>query len=125
LSPTPYEDSMTLDLFHNSFELGEIDSTGEFRHTVWIDRGGAAERNEPDRMLFAGDSSPGVELNALYPAGTRHLAVRSRHDGADFYSFCRVTLSPVPDRRDPRARTLEFFNDIEPDRAYLNFNCRL
>ncbi len=124
LSPTPYEDSMNLDLFNNAFQLGKISHDGTFVPVCWIDRNGISSVRDDSRNLFAGLSSPPVRLNDILSPGVHKLALYSTHDGQPFYSFCYVDLSPEPQFGSQRRR-IEFLNDLESDRAYIHFICRL
>lgn len=117
-----YEDSLLVDLYDNTFELVEIVEAGEPRHLTWIDRRGAVEASVLSAQLFAGDTAPAINLNEWLSPGTHRLALRSHHHGVPFYSFCYATLSPSADCDDPRARRIEFFNDLEPDRSCLTFS---
>jgi hypothetical protein len=123
--PATYEESLIVDLYNNTFELIEIEADGTLRPIAWIDKRGAVREPSPEAQLAAGDCSPPVELAGLLPPGVRRLAVRSLHLGEEFYSFCQVTLSPTSDPDDRRAYRLEFFNDLEPNRARITFLCRL
>ncbi|MBE6362519.1 MAG: hypothetical protein E7054_02585 [Lentisphaerae bacterium] len=123
MSPTPYEDSMTVDLFNNSFAFGYIDDKGKFNHLCWIDRNGVNQEHDGKANLYAGDSAPVIRLNDFNFKGRVQLALYSTHASGDmpFYSFCYAWLSSTADGKD--AYKLEFLNDLEPDRAYLKFYC--
>ena len=123
MSPTPYEDSMTVDLFNNSFALGYIDGAGKFNHLCWIDRNGVNQEHNGKANLYAGDSAPIIRLNDFDLKGKVQLALYSTHADGDmpFYSFCYAWISSSADGRN--AYKLEFLNDLEPDRAYLKFYC--
>ena len=123
MSPTPYEDSMTIDLFNNSFEFGVIGEDGEFTRLCWIDRNGINQEHDGKANLFAGDSAPVIRLNDFGFKGRVQFALYSTHASGDmpFYSFCYAHLSSTADGKD--SYRIEFLNDIEPDRAYLKFFC--
>ena len=123
ISPTPYEDSMTVDLYNNSFAFGFIDEDGKFNHLCWIDRNGVNAEHIGKNNLFAGDSTPVIRLNDFNFKGRMKLAVYSTHASGDmpFYSFCYVHLSDNAEGKN--AYRLEFLNDLEPDRAYIKFFC--
>ena len=123
ISPTPYEDSMTVDLYNNSFALGYIGEDGNFNHLCWIDRNGVNAEHIGKDNLFAGDSAPVVRLNDFGLKGRVQMALYSTHAGGDmaFYSFCYAHLSSDASGKD--SYRLEFLNDLEPDRAYLKFYC--
>lgn len=124
LSPTPYEDSMTLDLFNNSFEIGEVMPNGEFKSLCFIDLQGKSGSDCEEQRIFSGQSSPAIRLNDFGLTGLKHLAVRSSHGDMLFYSFCILKLSSSPEGS-ADSYQLEFLNDIEPDRAFINFSCYL
>ncbi|MBO5822396.1 MAG: hypothetical protein J6R86_05230, partial [Lentisphaeria bacterium] len=123
MSPTPYEDSMTVDLFNNSFEFGFIDEAGKFNHLCWIDRTGRTDEHIEKNNLFVGESSPAIRLNDFNFKGKVQLALYTTHAGGDmpFYIFCYAYLSSDAEGKD--AYRIEFLNDLEPDRAYLKFYC--
>ena len=121
ISPTPYEDSMTVDLYNNSFEFGVIAEDGKFTRLCWIDRNGVNPEHIAKENLFAGDSSPVIRLNDFNFKGKVKLAIYTTHADSDmpFYIFCHVWLSSDAAGKD--AYCLEFLNDLEPDRAYIKF----
>ena len=123
MSPTPYEDSMTVDLFNNSIEFGFIDEAGKFNHLCWIDRNGVNSEHIGKDNLFAGDKSPVVRLNDFGLKGKVKMALYSTHASGDmpFYSFCYAHLAKDADGSE--YYRLEFLNDLEPDRAYIKFYC--
>lgn len=121
ISPTPYEDSMTVDLYNNSFAFGFIGEDGKFNHLCWIDRNGVNAEHIGKDNLFAGDSTPVIRLNDFNFKGRVKLAVYSTHASGDmpFYNFCYLHLSGDAEGKD--SYRLEFLNDLEPDRAYIKF----
>ena len=123
MSPTPYEDSLTIDLFNNSFALGFIDEAGKFNHLCWIDRNGVNNEHDGSANLNAGISSPMIRLNDFNLKGKVQLALYSTHANGDvpFYNFCYAWLSSIADGKD--AYKLEFLNDLESDQSYLKFYC--
>ena len=123
MSPTPYEDSMTVDLFNNSFAFGFIDEKGKFNHLCWIDRNGVNNEHDGSANLNAGISSPMIRLNDFNLKGKVQLALYSTHANGDvpFYNFCYAWLSSIADGKD--AYKLEFLNDLESDQSYLKFYC--
>ena len=123
ISPTPYEDSMTVDLYNNSFQLGVIADDGSFKPLCWIDRNGVNAEHDGKQNLFAGEKSPVICLNDFKFKGKVKLAVYSTHASGDmpFYSFCYLNISGNADGSN--AYRLEFLNDLEPDRAYIKFYC--
>ena len=123
ISPTPYEDSMTVDLYNNSFALGYFDADGKFNHLCWIDRNGVNSEHIGKDNLFAGDKSPVVRLNDFGLKGKVKMALYSTHASGDmpFYSFCYAHLAK--DANGSESYRLEFLNDLEPDRAYIKFYC--
>ena len=124
LTPTPYEDSMTLDLFDNAFELGEILADGSFRRIGWVDKRGFSTTADEKQNLFAGESSPPVKLNGLFASGVRKLALFSTHFEQPFYSFGILEIASSPEFGG-ETRKIEFLNDLEPDRAFLHFTVSL
>ena len=120
-----YEDSLLVDLYDNAFELVDVVEAGAPRHVMWIDRRGAVAASEKSEQLFAGDTSPAINLSAWLLPGKHRLALRSHHLGAPFYSFCYAMLSPSADLDDPLVRRIAFLNDLEPDRSYLTFSVSL
>ena len=121
ISPTPYEDSMTLDLFNNSFEFGMINGDGTFSRICWIDRNGVNYEHSEKENLFAGDTSPVIDLAQFDLHGKQKMALRSTHYGEPFYSFCYLDFSPTADFNENEFYRIEFLNDLEPDRAFLKF----
>ena len=123
MSPTPYEDSLTIDLFNNSFALGYIDEAGKFNHLCWIDRNGVNQQHDGNANLNTGISAPVIRLNDFDLKGKVQLALYSTHADGDvpFYNFCYAYLSSSADGRN--AYKLEFLNDLEPDQSYLKFYC--
>ena len=123
ISPTPYEDSMTVDLYNNSFALGYFGEDGKFNHLCWIDRNGVNSEHIGKDNLFAGDKSPVVRLNDFGLKGKVKMALYSTHASGDmpFYSFCYANLAK--DAAGSESYRLEFLNDLEPDRAYIKFYC--
>lgn len=126
--PSPnaaYEESLILDLYNNAIELTEVSENGEMRHVVWIDRRGAVDSAAAATQIFAGQSSPPIDLGAWLTPGFHRLALRSLHLGEPFYSFCHAVLSPSEDPQHPQARKLAFLNEVESDRSSLTFKVRL
>ena len=123
LSPTPYEDSMTVDLFDNAFQIGVMEN-GTFRSCCYLDKEGVSPVLRREKNPFSSDITPVICLNDLGLKGLQKMAVYTTHaDSSEpFYIFCYVELSPTPEF-DKEVRRLEFLNDIEPDRACLNFEC--
>ncbi|MBR7155736.1 MAG: hypothetical protein IKD22_02770 [Lentisphaeria bacterium] len=125
LTPTPYEDSMTVNLFDSYFELGSVAEDGTFTPICFVDKNGVNNEWHKELNLFCGDVTPTLCLNDLVKAtGDCRLAVRSTYRGAPFYSFCYVDLAPDANFG-AETRRLEFLNDIEPDRAFINFTVKL
>ena len=124
LTPTPYEDSMTLDLFDNAFELGEVMPDGSFRRIGWVDKRGFSTEYDIKQDLFAGDAAPPVKLNDLFAPGVRNLALFSTHFGQPFYSFGVLEIASSAEFGS-ETRKIEFLNDLEPDRAFLHFTVSL
>ena len=120
LSPTPYEDSMTNDLYNNAHELLESQPDHTWRRLGWLDQTGFVAELDAGRNLFAGMTTPALCLNTLLGPGRHALAIRSTHRGDPFYIFCQAELAPTRDF-DEIVRVVKFFNDLEPDRAYLRF----
>jgi len=124
LSPTPYEDSMTNDLYNNSHELLERLPDGSLKRLGWLDRTGFVPELDPSQNLFAGMSTPPLCLNRILKEGTHSLAIRSTHKNDPYYIFCQVELSP-DEHFKGKTRTIQFLNDLEPDRAYLRFEVNI
>ncbi|MBQ6470355.1 MAG: hypothetical protein IJJ33_00095 [Victivallales bacterium] len=120
LSPTPYEDSMTNDLYDNAHELLERLPDGTLRRLGWLDRTGLVPELDPRQNLFAGVSTPPLCLNRILGRGRHSLAIRSTHKNDPFYIFCQAELSPEA-QFTSQTRIIQFLNDLEPDRAYLRF----
>lgn len=125
LSPTPYEDSMTVDLFDNAFQIGVMEN-GVFKSCCYLDKEGKSPVLRRELNPFCSDITPVICLNDLGLKGKQKMAIYTTHAGGNdpFYIFCWAELSPDPEFK-KEVRRLEFLNDIEPDRAYLNFECTL
>ena len=121
ISPTPYEDSMTNELYNNAHELGEVMEDGSFRCLGWMDCNGFATELDAKQNLFAGDAAPAICLNLLLEPGHHRLAIHSTHKGEPYYIFCQVELARNC-RFDQGVRLIQFLNDLEPDRSYLRFD---
>ena len=111
---------MTNDLYNNAHELLESQPDHTWRRLGWLDQTGFVAELDAGRNLFAGMTTPALCLNTLLGPGRHALAIRSTHRGDPFYIFCQAELAPTRDF-DENVRVVKFFNDLEPDRAYLRF----
>ena len=122
--PLAFEDSLIVDLYDIKLLLGEIGSDGKFRKLGYIGKNGFQPGEIPrEEQLFPGDSAPAVALHELLPPGRHSLALYSEHLGAPFYSFIEAALASDLSGKD--AYTIEFRNELEPDRAFLNWEINL
>ena len=122
--PLAFEDSLIVDLYDIKLLLGEIGSDGKFRKLGYIGKNGFQPGEIPrEEQLFPGDSAPAVALHELLPPGRHSLALYSEHLGAPFYSFIEAALASDLSGKD--AYTIEFRNELEPDRAFLNWEVNL
>ena len=121
--PLPFEDELIVDLYNIELQLGVI-CDGEFRALGWIGKDGfqtvAVSR---EKQLEIGESTPRIDLASILGPGCHQVALRSRHLGEKFYSFFEAQL--IPDGDMDRTYTIEFRNELEPDRAFLRWMCRI
>jgi hypothetical protein len=117
---TSLEDDNFFDLFDNTLELGIFTPRGGFTVLGELTRSGltAPGGTSGSNRLMPGDTSPPVALHELLPPGRHRLAVRTIHMREPFYSFITLKLFFSPDGP---AECIEFCNELEPDRAYLNW----
>lgn len=126
--PNAYEDSIWIDLFNNDLVLEALkDGEPQTVHRLgFVDRQGLhSEPGRPEDRLFAQDRSPWVNLGKALAAlptdfHPTHLRLASRKNGAPFYLFFRIYLSPEP-ALTPDSRTLEFCVDLDEDWSALVF----
>ncbi|MGN0870057.1 MAG: hypothetical protein ACI4UV_02615 [Victivallales bacterium] len=122
---TSLEDSNYFDLFDNRLELvilqdnGKIKKVGEIGKTSFYPDGGCPKEDQ----LLPGDISPALPLHALLPPGKYRLGIRSIHQGEPFYSLISVQLKNSD--HDTCWRQLDFYNDLEPDRSLLTWECEI
>ena len=121
--PTPYEDSLIVDLFDNAFAVGVMTDAG-FKRICYLDKKGKSDLLRREENPFCGDVTPPLCLHDLGLKGVQKMAIHTTHADTEepFYIFCYAELSPDP-AFSREVRRLEFLNDIEPDRAFLNFTC--
>jgi len=118
LLPASYEKSLIDDLYDIRYMLGERMPDGSEREICWIGCDGLHDNADFDDYLKVGtDGSFPVPLHELLGSGRHHLFTKSFYHGEPFYSFAKADLS------DGKGNSYEllFRNDLEPDRAYLNF----
>ena len=123
---TSLEDTNFFDLYDNTLELvilhenGKTEKIGEIgKKEFYRDKACPGE----DRLL-PGDTSAEFSLNELLPPGRRRLGVRSLHFGEPFYSLISVQLKDA-DQPDAPWRQLDFYNELEADRALLTWECEI
>lgn len=116
-----YEDSLIIDLFNITMELGVFEADGTFRHLCWIGHDGVLkeEPEEGGKRLHSGETAHPIALHEFLPKGTHRLGIRSYHLGEPFYSFITATLSSGADGKD--GYQLVFRNELEKDRAFLTW----
>lgn len=121
-----YEDSMWWELYKNAVQIGTFDANGKFKPVGWIGKNGFS-KTEPksENYVWPGHISDWVDLGKLLPKGKHHIGLKSIQNGDPFYSFITATLSPRKDASDKNAYLIRFFNELEPDRAYLRFKIEL
>ena len=124
--PVPYDESMTVDLYDNRFELCEVEN-GALRRIGFLGKNGFRKEETPrEEFLMAGERSCWIPLRTHLGPGLRHLAIRSLHRGdlfymnTPFYSFIEVEVSRAPERG--AEYTISFMNDLENDRSLLHFD---
>ncbi len=115
-----HENSLYWDLYDNTFELGVFDNAGAFKPLGWISRQGFV-KTEPAKAdyIMPGFSSATVALHTILTPGRYRLGIRAVRQGSTCHSFIMVHLSAGRDFK--AADTLEFMNEIEPDRAYIKW----
>ncbi len=115
-----HEDSMYWDLYDNTFELGVFDDAGVFSPLGWIGKHGFVKtKPAKEDYIMPGFVSSQVALHEILSPGHYKLGIRSMHGDNSFYSFIVVHLSS--DRDFTQAYTIEFMNEIEPDRAFVRW----
>lgn len=124
--PIPYEETLWWDLYENALNLVVFDLEGEIKSLGWISKDGLVAEIPPvDKYIWPGHESPWVNLHDILPSGKHRLGIRSWHLGEPFYSFVSVVISPGADREMLGAYTLDFKNEIEPDRSCITFSVEL
>jgi hypothetical protein len=121
-----YEDSMWWELYKNAVQIGTFDINGKFEQIGWIGRNGFSKTEpKPEDYVWPGHVSDWIDLRKILPKGKHHIGLKSIQNGDPFYSFITATLSPSKDASDKKAYLIRFFNELEPDRAYLRFKIEL
>lgn len=122
---TSLEDSNYFDLFDNRLELvilqgsGKLKKVGEIGRTSFYPDGICPGEDQ----LLPGDTSLTLPLHTLLPPGRYRLGIRSIHRGEPFYSLISVQLKNIDDGAG--WRQLDFYNDLEPDRSLLTWECEI
>ena len=120
-----YEDSMWWELYKNAIQIGTFGSDGSFKPLGWISKNGFT-KNEPksEDYVWPNHHSEWIPLHEIFPIGEHLVGLKSIQNGSPFYSFITATISPEAKFTD-KSYTIRFFNELEPDRAYLRFKIRL
>lgn len=114
--------------YQTEHEIGYLDGDGIFHKKGYITKNGIQQQKPvEDEWLWAGDTSPWLELNNLFSQqGDIQVAVKSfclGVGGCYFHSFVEVLLAEEPSEE--AAEKIVFVNEIEPDRSALTFKIRL
>jgi len=127
--PNTYEDSIWDDLLDNDLVLEAQDQDENIFQLGYLDCHGLhAAPGQPKDRLSAKDRSPWINLTEALseaPADFHPTRIRlaSRKNGAPFYLFFRIHLSPKP-ALTADSRTLEFCVDLDEDWSALTFPAR-
>lgn len=117
---TALEDSMVIDLYDETIELG-IWENDTFRVLGIITPAGLVPADTPDTpRIMPGDVTADIDLTTLLTPGKYRLGVKSNYMGDAFYNFVCVQLDT-----DHGTRELEFSNQLESDRAFINWNMEI
>ena len=117
---TALEDSMVADLYDEDVTLGEVTADGFKALGIITPEGMVAPGTANPVRIMPGCTTPAVDLAALLGKGKHKLAVKSFYCGEPFYNFIAVKLLT-----DTGEVTLEFRNQLEPDRSEINFELEL
>ncbi len=121
LERASYEKSLLDDLFDICLELLKQEKDSSYSTLCWIGRTSYTKECTDDYRREPGVPSVKIPLHELLGPGLHHLRITSFHQGEPFYSFVKALIT------DENGKTSEilFYNDLEPDRANLNFSVRL
>lgn len=117
-----YEYSLCYDLYFNSMALVEFFPDGTRKRVGWISQKGFVPEEPPaDDYIWPDVVSPKVALHKIFGKGIHHIGIESVHYGAPFYSFLYAHLEQ--DQAEPF--TIEFMNELEPNREFLRWKINL
>ena len=120
---TMLESSNYFDLWDNRFYLMERQDDGTLHQLGEIGRKGLYPEGDilEEERLRPGESSAKIRLAELLSPGIHRLAVQSRHFGQPFYSLITLIFQCGTAAESP----MEFYNDLEPDRSCITWQCRI
>lgn len=121
LSRASYEKSLLDDLFDIRLQLLKQEKDGSYSSICWIGKNTCTKECTNDYVKESDVPSAAVPLHELLGPGLHHLRLTSIHQGEPFYSFVKVLIT----NEQGKTSEILFYNDLEPDRANLNFSVRL
>ena len=115
---TSHERSLMEDLYNIIFTLQEVKKDGKVKEYGFLSKKGLVKKipSESER-LKPGDRSVKIDLSALLGKGEHSVRIYSAYGKEPFYSFATAELLC-----DEGEKNVEFMNELEGDRAYLNWN---
>ena len=119
-----YEFSLVYDLYLNSMQLVEFMPDGTERHVAWISKNGFV-KDEPlaEDYVWVGTKSVWMPIHEVVGEGEHFLGIKSLHFKKPFYTFESADFSF--DEKGTDAQTLQFVNELEPEREYLRFKVNI
>lgn len=122
--PNNYEDSLWWDLFNNQIMLVER-NTDTFLGFIST-KGLTKEQPDKKNYIWPGLNSPWIPLHNITALDVDSnslvkLSLISRKGKNRFYSFIKISLSPLP-RQNSHTYNLTYNNDIDSDWSEMDFN---
>ncbi len=113
--------------YNAEHEIGTIDAKNNFTMLGYITKNGFM-RNKPKPMqcIWAGDSSPWIDMHEILPnGGKKHIVIKTRRTlQIDYFHSCIEVLLSL-DAGEQHSQRLVFFNEVEPEREALHFEINL
>ena len=115
---TSHERSLMEDLYNIIFTLQEVKKDGKVKTFGYISKKGLVKDIPSDEeRLKPGDRSAVLDLSRLLGKGEHSVRIYSAYGKEPFYSFATAELIC-----DGEEKSVEFMNELEEDRAYLNWH---